>query len=206
MPLLRLIILKTNTMKSILTILAVLCIGNNVFAQVAPVDEQIKLAVLAAPADYRADASVIGFDDNGNVYSIKEGTNEFICVANNPSSARFQISCYHKSLEPFMARGRALREEGKNPQEIFDIREDEAKAGTLEMPTAPAAMHIYYGDDVSLNEEDGELQGGKYRYVVYIPFATQESTGLSLRPNGQGHPWLMNPGTHRAHIMISPPE
>ena len=69
-----------------------------------------------------------------------------------------------------------------------------------------ANWHIYFGDDFSLNEEDGELQGGKYRYVVYIPFATQESTGLSLRPNGQGHPWLMNPGTHRAHIMISPPE
>jgi len=23
-------------------------------------------------------------------------------------------------------------------------------------------------------------------------------------PTASNHPWLMNPGTHRAHIMISP--
>ena len=52
--------------------------------------------------------------------------------------------------------------------------------------------------------ESGKVIGAKYRYVVYVPFATQETTGLSLAPNAPGHPWLMFPGTAGAHIMISP--
>jgi hypothetical protein len=43
------------------------------------------------------------------------------------------------------------------------------------------------------------------RYVIYIPFATPESTGIPLKPLTPGGPWIMNPGTHRAHIMINPP-
>ena len=30
------------------------------------------------------------------------------------------------------------------------------------------------------------------------------ATGLPERPVAPNHPWIMNPGTHRAHIMISP--
>lgn len=171
----------------------------------ATADEQIKLAVLAAPTEQRDGAMVYGFDENGEIIKLREGTNQFVCLANNPSSNRYQSSCYHKSLEPFMQRGRELRAEGKTSQEVFDIREKESKDGTLKMPENPAALHVYYGSDVSYNEEEDKLDGAQYRYVVYIPFATQESTGLSLRPNGAGHPWLMNPGTHGAHIMITPP-
>jgi hypothetical protein len=40
--------------------------------------------------------------------------------------------------------------------------------------------------------------------VVYIPYATQETTGLSLAPNESSHPWLMFPGQYNAHIMITP--
>ena len=43
------------------------------------------------------------------------------------------------------------------------------------------------------------------RWVIYVPFATGESTGLATRPAGPGVPWLMDPGTAGAHIMISPP-
>lgn len=170
------------------------------------IEDQIKMAVLAAPEEYKEGATVYGFNKNGEQYKIREGNNQFVCIADDPSSTRFQVSCYHNSLEPFMERGRELRKEGKKPQEIFDIREEEAKKGALEMPKEPAAMHVYFGDEVTYNSEENKMEGAQYRYVVYIPFATQESTGLSLRPNGQGHPWLMNPGTHRAHIMITPPK
>jgi len=44
------------------------------------------------------------------------------------------------------------------------------------------------------------------RYVIYIPYATPESTGIPLTPMVDGAPWIMNPGTHRAHIMINPPK
>jgi len=40
--------------------------------------------------------------------------------------------------------------------------------------------------------------------VVYIPWATAASTGLPIKPEAPGMPWIMDPGTHRAHIMINP--
>lgn len=178
--------------------------STQIVAQVS-VEDQIKMALLAAPEESRAEAKVYGYDEKGEFVTLREGTNSFICIADDPSNDRFQVVSYHKDLDPFMARGRALKAEGKTPQEIFDIREEEAKAGTLMMPKTPATMHVYFGSDVSYNAEENKMDGARYRYVVYTPFATQESTGLPLKPNGSGHPWLMNPGTHRAHIMITPP-
>lgn len=192
-------------MKFLIAFLLLLIVSNGLFAQTQSHEEQIKIAVLAAPEEFREGATVYGLDENEEPIILRDGTNQFVCVADNPKT-RFQVSCYHESLEPFMNRGRELRKEGKKPQEIFDIREAEAKAGTLTMPKEPAAMHVYFGDNVHYNAAENTIEGARYRYVVYIPFATQESTGLSLRPNGQGHPWLMNPGTHRAHIMITPPD
>lgn len=176
-----------------------------IVAQVS-IEDQIKIAVLAAPEKYRADATVFGYNDEEVLYKIKEGNSPFICIADNPNDPAFQVSCYHESLELFMERGRELRAEGKTPLEIFDIREEEAKKGSLQMPTKPAAMNIYFGTDASYNAEEGIMEGAQFRYVIYVPFETQESTGLALNPIGQGHPWLMDAGTHKAHIMIIPPK
>jgi hypothetical protein len=44
------------------------------------------------------------------------------------------------------------------------------------------------------------------RYVVYIPYATPDTTGIPLAPATPGGPWIMDAGTHRAHIMINPPK
>ena len=32
------------------------------------------------------------------------------------------------------------------------------------------------------------------------------TTGIPLAPLTPGGPWIMDPGTHRAHIMINPPK
>lgn len=177
----------------------------SVYSQVPPVSQQIAAAVQAGPADLHAGAMVYGYDGNGNLIVLRKGTNELICLADNPKKKGFEVDCYHKDLEPFMARSRELRAEGKNNAEIFKIKEDEVKSGKLKMPAAGAALHVLSGADARYNPETGKVENAHYRYVVYMPFATQESTGLPLKPVTNGGPWLMNPGTHRAHIMISTP-
>jgi hypothetical protein len=169
-------------------------------------DEQISAAVMAAPEDKRAEATVLGFDAEGKLVTIREGSNNMVCLADDPNSPGFNTACYHKDLEPFMARGRALKAEGKNPQEVFEIREEEAKSGKLKMPEAPSTLHVLSGKEGKYNAESGEVENANYRYVVYIPFATAESTGLPERPIVPGGPWIMDPGTHRAHIMVTPPQ
>ena len=101
-----------------------------------------------------------------------------------------------------MARGRALKAEGLDAKAVFDKREEEVKAGTLEMPDR-ATLYVSTGE---LNEKSGEVENLYTRYVIYIPYATEESTGMPLSPPAPGAPWIMDPGTHRAHIMINPPK
>ena len=99
---------------------------------------------MAAPKESRSGCKVIGYNMAGEFVTLKEGDNEFICLADNPNQDGFSAACYHKDLEPFMARGRALRAEGKTGQEIYKLREEEVKSGQLAIKPG-LTLHIYYG-------------------------------------------------------------
>lgn len=177
------------------------------FAQKVPDREiQIKTAILAAPQEQRQNATVMGYSAGGELVVLREGGNGMVCLADDPNQKGFNVSCYHESLDPFMERGRQLKKEGKSSQEIFDLREQEVKAGKLKMPEQPTTLYVFSAPDEQYNATTGEIQNGYLRYVIYIPYATSESTGLPLKPDFAGQPWIMDPGTHRAHIMISPPK
>jgi hypothetical protein len=190
-------------MKFHLTAIAI-CLTGNILAQTPSKEIQIKTAVLGAPAEDRDGAMIYGYSDKNEFIVLRKGTNEMICLADDPSQNGLNVSCYHKDLDPFMDRGRVLKKEGKSVQEIFDIREEEVKNGKLKMPRQPTTLFSYTADEDKFNKSTGEVTNGYLRYVVYIPYATAESTGLPLKPDVPGMPWLMDPGTHRAHIMIMP--
>jgi hypothetical protein len=190
-------------MKKIAGLLGLLLLAGYAYCQNIPPEEwQIKTALMAVPEEYRDAAKVYGYDTKGNFTTLREGNNAYIALADNPSNENFSTAAYHKSLEPFMARGRELRAEGKDFKQVFDIREAEVRDGKLPMPER-ATLCVFTG---TVDKESGEIKDPYLRYVVYIPFATGESTGLPTTPTPPGHAWLMDPGTHRAHIMISPPK
>jgi hypothetical protein len=163
----------------------------------------VATALMAAPKESRSNCKVIGYNMAGEFVTFREGSNEFIVLTDNPTQDGFNAACYHKDLEPFMARGRALRAEGKTGQEVFDIREAEMKSGQIKIASG-LTLHIYYGAKTMYDPKTSKVEGAQLRYVVYLPWATSESTGLPEVPMAPNHPWIMNPGTHRAHIMISP--
>ena len=173
--------------------------------KIVPADTQIKTALLAAPEDQRENATVYGYDQSGNLITLRKGTGNLICIADDPEKDGIRVSCYSKKLEPFIARGRELTAEGKSEMEKREIRQMEADSGKLKMPDAPSMMYLLSGSAEHYNSETGELKDGHFRYVIYIPYATAESTGLPEKPFAPGMPWIMDPGTHRAHIMITPP-
>lgn len=181
--------------------------GLGVFAQqkIPPAAIQIKAALLAAPADKRNNATVLGYAPDKKLVLLRKGTNELICLADNPDEPGFSAACYHKSLEPFMQRGRTLRKTGKKGREVFDIREKEVKSGKLKMPKQPTTLFVYGAKEEDFDAATGVVKNGSLRYVIYIPYATAETTGLPLKPEGPAMPWIMDPGTHGAHIMIIPP-
>jgi hypothetical protein len=184
---------------------------------------RIAQAVSPAPSTLRADATVLGYDSTRKFVTLRKGTNDLICLADDPRSKNFHVSCYFKALEPFMARGRALRAQGLTSDSADSIRAHEiaisdlapaghwspgepafgrVRGGTLAMPKTPTALYQYAAprDQVS----DSSVKNARYLYIVYMPYATPASTGLTAQPLNDGGPWLMYPGKPWAHIMIAP--
>ena len=194
-------------MKQLILSLFVCMFAFNSFAQntVPSPDVQIKLALLSAPADKRDSATVYGYSTNKEFILLRKGWNELICLADDPNQKGFSVACYHRDLDPFMQRGRDLRKQGKSNEEIFNTREKEVKANQLSMPKQPTTLFVYTAADSNYNHTTGEVKEGYLRYVIYIPYATAQSTGLPTKPEGPAMPWIMHPGTHGAHIMINPP-
>ncbi len=171
---------------------------------ILPKEIQIKTAVLPAPDSDKDGAMVYGYNATGEFVVLRDGSNNLVCIGDNPNKEGINVSCYSAKLEPFMSRGRELSAEGKDFKEKREIRGAEVASGKIPMPKEPSMTYIYYGKDENYNKSTGELKDGQYRYVIYTPFATPESTGLPIKPHAKGMPWLMDPGTHRAHIMIGP--
>jgi hypothetical protein len=195
-------------MKNTIYLLMLLAFSFNAIAQeeFIPEEIQIKMASMAAPEEEREAVSVYGYDREGKVVLLKEGTNNLVCIADDPNMSGVSVSCYNKKLNDFMARGRELKAEGKDMMETRAVRKQEVESGKLKMPDAPSMTYILSGKEENLNRDTGEFKDAKLRYVIYMPYATTEETGLPDKPHTPGMPWLMDPGTHRAHIMITPTE
>jgi hypothetical protein len=168
---------------------------------ILPAEQQIAGAVLPLPADLRAGAAVLGYDAGGKLVSLRKGTGDMICLASDPKSPQFHAACYHRDMEPFMARGRALRESGVKGGQVDTVRFREVKEGKIVMPKNPSALYQLFGG--TFDAAKGEVTGATPLYVVYIPFSTGKSTGLPEKPIGK-MPWVMFPGTPKAHIMFTP--
>lgn len=175
-------------------------------SKILPADIQIKTAVLPAPEELKEGAMVYGYNEEGKLVVLREGTNYLVCIADDPNREGINVSCYSKKLDPFMARGRELAAEGKSVAEQRETRQKEAESGELVLPDSPSMTYILSGDEEDYDSSTGELKNSYYRYVIYMPYATTEETGLPDKPHVPGMPWLMDPGTHRAHIMITPPQ
>ena len=170
-------------------------------AQSKSADQQIAEAVSPLPEGLRAGAEVRALIE-GALVTVRDGSNEMICLADDPTRQGFHAACYHRDLEPFMARGRELRAEGTTRPEIDSIRLAEIESGALEMPSRPTALYSLSSDREMWDAAAGMPADASGLYVIYLPYATAESSGISVQP-ARDRPWLMYPGKPWAHVMIS---
>ncbi len=169
-----------------------------------PEAQQVASAVLPLPAELQAGATVLGYREVGApLVTLRQGDNGMICLADDPTAAAFHVACYQESLEPFMARGRALRAGGIMGEGVDSVRYAEVDAGTLPLPRTPAALWQLTGPPDSYDATTNTIADARPLYVVYMPFATTATTGVPSVP-ALGTPWLMLPGTPKAHIMFVP--
>ena len=191
-------------MKTILVVLflGLLASGPGRAVDVATPADQIAAALLAAPKERRSAATVLGYNAKGEVVTLRPGSNDLICLADDPGDKSFSVACYHKDLEPFMARGRELAAQGGKGKARHEARWKEVEEGKVPMPREPRMLYVLTGS--GYDAAKGQVTDSYLRWVVYVPYATPESTGLSTTAGPA--PWLMYPGTPGAHIMISPPK
>ena len=102
-----------------------------------------------------------------------------------------------------MARGRELLAQKITGHQRDDARWKEISEGKLLMPREPRTLYVLTG--TGFDAATGKVENSYLRWVIYVPFATPESTGLSTKASDSA-PWLMNAGTAGAHIMINPPK
>ncbi len=175
-------------MKHLLNIFLCLLIAHAAMAQtkkqrpVLPADVQIRVALLAAPAEFRDSATVLGYTPEGKLTTLRPGTNDMICLAPNPKQFGVYAYAYPKRLEPFMARGRELTEQGKLRQKD-SIRLAEVQSGKLIMPKDATILYGYWGKDEDLVPETGEIKTASAG--MWCTFPGQQGRAPACRRNQQ---------------------
>ncbi len=190
--------------RAIATVCAMVISAGALTAQAMPSDaQQIAAAVLALPASMRDGAGVMGYRTAGKLEVLRPARNGMQCLADDPADDQFHVACYASTLEPFMARGRSLRAAGTKGTQVDTVRFAEIRRGALRMPTLPAALYSLTGPKDDFNAATGTAPKSRPLFVLYMPNATSATTGLSTSPVGS-LPWIMYPGTPKAHLMLTP--
>jgi hypothetical protein len=194
--------MKARVSALILTSMALAPLGAQTVSYPSPA-RQVAAAVSPLPENLQGGARVLGYDASGKLVTLRAGTNEMTCIADDPAGKLFHVACYHKLLEPFMARGRELHALKKSKEAIDSLRANDVKRGVYSMPSKPAALYQYFAPRDSVDIERGSIRSAQYLYVIYMPYATYATTGITENPL-EGGPWVMNPGKPWAHVMIQP--
>jgi hypothetical protein len=155
-----------------------------------PIEQQILEAVSPLPAEWQAGASVVSYDTQGQRTLLRQGTNSFICIIDPPEPG-YMVSCHHQNIDSLLSRSRELSVEGKSEKERIAILTKEAREGKISLPEVSMLYRLQGPAPVSAVPLS----------IVFIPFATEKSTGVSEKQNNRGI-WLMRPGMANAHIMI----
>lgn len=154
----------------------------------------VDLALIAAPANLRDQATVIKWKTDFTYDTLRKGTNRLVCYNRSgfPLDQPFSVQC--TSVANLERVAQNLKAES-----LGDRTKSQAMLGALEKDgtrAKPEFGSIWY----SLSGPDRD-HIGQHQVTVAVPGATPESLGLPDNPR-QGGAWIMNAGTTTAHIMI----
>ena len=178
--------------RTIAIVLSILVFSAIALAQ-APAPELDK-ALLAAPAQARAAATVIKWKSDFTYDTLRKGTSRLVCyerpVAPGTTQA-FSAEC--TSIANLERVAQSLKTETiQNPQErraAFEALEKDGKW------TKPEFGSIFY------NLTGNDQATARSHATIAMPGATTKTLGLP--ENGDsGGAWIMNAGTSAAHIMM----
>jgi hypothetical protein len=175
---------------TISTGLVLLVLSFGLLAQ-AP-DPAIEKAVLAAPRQLQAGATVIKWKSDFTYDTLRKGTNRLVCYERpiQPGQAPFSVEC--TSIANLLRVSQSLKTEtiqdAKERQAAFEAME---RAGKWAQPEFGSVFYNMTGNDQAT---------ARMHATICVPGATSKTMGLPEDGN-QGGAWIMNAGTTAAHIM-----
>ncbi len=170
-------------------VLSILAVSASAFAQ-APNQAAIDKALMAAPAQLKAGATVIMWKPDHTYETLKKGTNRLVCYDRSgfPGQQPFSVECTSIANLDREAQNLKFEAMGAQKQAMIDAAE---KNGTRVKPEYGSVWYHLMGPDA---------QHTRTHMTIAVPGATTASTGLP--ENGkQGGVWIMNAGTTTAHLM-----
>jgi hypothetical protein len=161
-----------------------------VYAQ-APDQAAIDKALLAAPAQLKAGATVVRWKSDFTYETLKKGTNKLVCYdkSGQPAAQPFMVECTSLANLDRAAQNMKIESMGKEKaQSAFDAAE---KDGSRVKPEFGSVWYHFMGAD---------QEHARTHVTIAVPGATSASMGLPDN-NKQGGVWIMNAGTTTAHLM-----
>ena len=153
----------------------------------------VDLALLAAPAQLKDQATVIKWKPDHTYTTLRKGTNRLVCYDRSgfPLQQPFSIECTMLGNLDRVTQNMTIEALGDRAkaQAAFDEAE---KNGTRAKPEFGSVWYHIQGADQAR---------GRGHMTIAVPSATTATMGLPDNGRGGGV-WIMNAGTTTAHLMV----
>lgn len=175
--------------RTIPMVLTMLAVSAGAFAQdQAAIDK----ALLAAPGNLKATATVIKWKPDFTYDTLKKGTSKLVCYDKSgaPGQQPYMVECTSMANLDRAAQNMKIEAMGDKAkaQAAFDAAE---KDGTRVKPEYGSVWYHLMGADA---------EHTRTHFTIAVPGATKDKLGIP-DDNKSGGVWIMNAGTTTAHLM-----
>jgi len=178
-------------------------------------EQEIELALKAAPVHLRKDATVFVFTKNG-YEKVQSGSNGFNCMVNRDGQQNGETSVHptcwdpegSRTILPVMLRVGELLAQEKSSAEIKRDIDDGFARGRFQSPAKAGIAYMLAGD-VKFDRKSGRLSTAEFppHYMFYAPGVTNADIGVSSEGMKQtpGLPFVYSGysgATRTAYIIV----
>jgi hypothetical protein len=180
-------------MKRLFTIGLIAVSAGMVGGAQAPANDPIETPLLAAPANLRAQATVIKWKPDYTYDTLRQGSNKLVCYdrSGQPLQQAFALECTSLANLPRVAQNMKFEAVGDRAKANAAIEAAEKDGSRIK----PEFGSIFYNQNGATKEQ---MRG---HMTVAVPNATNKTLGLP-ETGANGGAWIMSAGTTQAHLML----
>jgi len=175
--------------------------------ELMPRDEEIALALAAAPPHLRDGAAVYVLESKGYVLA-RKGTNGFTCLVHRDHPMNQKPTCWDRegseTIVPAVLREGELLMQGKSAAEVRAEIKKGFDEGKYIPPRRPGVAYMLSNGNRNFNRQTGTVNIFPPHVMFYAPNLTDTDIGSTGDGEG-GLPFIAYQGPHGYMITIVPP-